>query len=1114
MANGADGRVVIDTALDSAGFQRGSKKLDSAIASLVGTVDRMGDKLKAGFKNNAQVEAFQMGIERIRGSVELLSRDVVRANEEAASTPAFATLTASIREAKAELEGLHGQMEGLIERGVNESSAEWTTLAKEIRDAEMFLQRYQEGAEKLRATGNAFTAGIDTEQTRQQTLAIETLRSTLERLSEGAVEAGEALASTQSSGEELKATTNPLVNIFLKLKAVLIGIVVTVVKVTAAVAKMVVKGAIIGFKKLTTAIGGFIRKGKQGQNTANGLVKSLTSLKTMLTSRIKRMFISQIINGVQSAMQSLAKYSSGFNASMSSMKNSMTGLSGNIAVTFGGIVNAVAPAITTIIDLISRAISYINAFFALLSGKSSVTVAKKQTDGYAKSLGGAASAAKELKEQVYGFDDLNKASSASDSSGGGGGGGGAGGDLFEEVGIDSLLPDSVASFFDALKAAFDAGDWEGIGMIVAGGLNAIVTSVDNWITSVRPVAVTWASNIARILNGLVGEFDWYAMGGTVGNGLNTVFDVVHTFLTTFDFNALGVGLGKGFNGLFDRVNFALMGKTFASRWNALINMIKGFVQTVDWIGIGLSIAFFVNNWFSTIDWIALGMMVSDGFLGLLAAINTFLAATDWQQIGRDIAAFLAAIDWGGLVVALAKGVGGAFGALEAIVAGLIEDALFAIMDYFTHHIEAAGGDIVGGLLDGIVFGLANIATWIWDNVFKPFIDGFKAAFGINSPSTVMKEQGGYLIDGLLGGLKATWDSITEWFGNILGSLGTLLSGAWDGIKSTATTAWTNIKTAVMNTVTQTWEAVKGTAESIQTGLSSAWDSVKSTAATTWDTIKTSVSDAVSNAWTSVKGTAETIKSGLSTSWNSIKTTASKTWTSTSTWISDTWKGLKTTLGKIDWTGIGDGVLSGAKKGISDGWNSVSSWVTSKFSSLVSGVKKVFGIHSPSTVFAEIGEFLMEGLNIGLEDEQGTVMRTIDDISESIVDTMENAPDIEFSANAVATGIDTAADKLSRVASVFTAIADALASMGGLKIPAIAAGTVAPYKTRVSGGTSESADPMASFTSNFDETMSDQRDLLRELIEVVRRLRLTVDGDSLTSTIASIRRSQERSFGGV
>lgn len=141
-------------------------------------------------------------------------------------------------------------------------------------------------------------------------------------------------------------------------------------------------------------------------------------------------------------------------------------------------------------------------------------------------------AAKELKNEVYGFDELNKASST--DSGGGGGGGSSAGDLYEDVPIESLLPESVQNFFTSLKTAFEAGDWEGIGEIVAGGLNSIVTAVDDWIVTVQPLAVEWANRIALILNGLVSGFDWANLGKLISDGLNLVFSMLNTFLSTSD----------------------------------------------------------------------------------------------------------------------------------------------------------------------------------------------------------------------------------------------------------------------------------------------------------------------------------------------------------------------------------------------------------------------------------------------------------------------------------------------------------------------------------------------------------------------------------------------------
>ncbi len=136
----------------------------------------------------------------------------------------------------------------------------------------------------------------------------------------------------------------------------------------------------------------------------------------MLITRIKRTFIGTVFKDLQLGLQSFAKYSSAFNAAMSSMKNSMTAVSGNIGVLAGNLITALAPALNTIIDWISKAISYVNAFFALLAGKSTYTVAKKGTADYAASLDKSGKSAKnaqgavrDLKKEVYGFDELNKA---------------------------------------------------------------------------------------------------------------------------------------------------------------------------------------------------------------------------------------------------------------------------------------------------------------------------------------------------------------------------------------------------------------------------------------------------------------------------------------------------------------------------------------------------------------------------------------------------------------------------------------------------------------------------------------------------------------------------------
>lgn len=150
------------------------------------------------------------------------------------------------------------------------------------------------------------------------------------------------------------------------------------------------------------------------------------------------------------------------------------------------------------------------------------------------------------------------------------------------------------------------------------------------------------------------------------------------------------------------------------------------------------------------------------------------------------------------------------------------DELFVLM-------RDHGKDIVEGLFLGIIDRINSVNQWIWENIYQPFIDGFKRAFDINSPSGVMREMGHYIMSGLFNGisekiqsvvslftnLKAriqeTFQNIGAWFGNIFGGAWetikskfaewkTYWSGLWETIKSTFSTLGTSIGSAISNAV--------------------------------------------------------------------------------------------------------------------------------------------------------------------------------------------------------------------------------------------------------------------------------------------------------------------------
>jgi phage-related protein len=78
----------------------------------------------------------------------------------------------------------------------------------------------------------------------------------------------------------------------------------------------------------------------------------------------------------------------------------------------------------------------------------------------------------------------------------------------------------------------------------------------------------------------------------------------------------------------------------------------------------------------------------------------------------------------------------------------------------------------------------------------------------------------------------------------------------------------------------------------------------------------------------------------------------------------------------EFKGIGKNIV----QGIWDGIVSLATWIKNKvsnfFSGIVDGVKGVLGIHSPSRVFAGIGENMALGLGEGWEDEFGSIKKGI------------------------------------------------------------------------------------------------------------------------------------------
>lgn len=84
--------------------------------------------------------------------------------------------------------------------------------------------------------------------------------------------------------------------------------------------------------------------------------------------------------------------------------------------------------------------------------------------------------------------------------------------------------------------------------------------------------------------------------------------------------------------------------------------------------------------------------------------------------------------------------------------------------------------------------------------------------------------------------------------------------------------------------------------------------------------------------------------------------------------------------------VGKNLVLGLWEGIKNAWSSLVGWVGDLASGLIGSVKKVFGIHSPSRVFAEIGVYLDEGLAEGIKDGQKEVTDTAKQMAKDVINS--------------------------------------------------------------------------------------------------------------------------------
>ena len=546
-----------------------------------------------------------------------------------------------------------------------------------------------------------------------------------------------------------------------------------------------------------------------------------------------------------------------------------------------------------------------------------------------------------------------------------------------------------------------------IGSIFIPALNAILP----YAIAVAKVIRLLASTIASLFNFEMPEVDYSGIGAVAG-GAEDASDALDkatgsakklkSFLLGFDelnimpskddgggSDGLGGLGGGGFD--FELPTYNFIDEEVKSRIAQIVEDMK------EWLGITDE----VDTWselmdtrlgsiLTTVGLIGVGIAawkVTKGLMDAITAINGLLSVPSYAiAIGAILTLTGFALEFSGIEDAVKRGLDG-FNFAEIVGGALL---------------GTAGATLLG----------TNIVTWIGQAFSNPQVAFTLAELGRNlgvSTSGALGAALGGAVAGIIAGIPmfitGIYDSLKNGIdglsatltaagataagagiGTIIGALGGPIGAGMGALAGLAVGVLTDAIIAVV----QNWDAIKKFfTETVPTWF----DNISWT--TVGEFIGRGLQEAVLfliNPFAAIIDWFEDIFD-FEIDWKNIGSligkklgealkTASETLVTIGEWLDPETFGERIVewMSSVDWANIGEKIksffldafdigidlLNGIFKGFTDGWDNFWSDVKDFIDGFVQAFKDTLGIHSPSTVFAEIGKFLIEGLLNGLK----------------------------------------------------------------------------------------------------------------------------------------------------
>lgn len=560
-----------------------------------------------------------------------------------------------------------------------------------------------------------------------------------------------------------------------------------------------------------------------------------------------------------------------------------------------------------------------------------------EADNTSDALDNATDSAKELKNQLLSFDEVDKLTEPTESKSSTKTGSGL--DAAGSAALDKAFQDAASAYQKAWDAAFanmeqkstdiadritkalneawKNSDFSPIGKYVGENLKTSLDSI-NW-RGIESTGKKLATSFATLLNGFFstpGLFESIAI--TIANSLNTAIATWLTFSETFDFSNFGESIATGVSGFFSTFDFEQLANGLNAWVNGLKEALISFLSNVSWSDVFSGLNDFLGN--LEIDTIA--------FIVGSLAIKKIGAVT----LAKGVLKFI--------VTHIATKLGMESITLSSIGLAIKNFALNATTFISAH---SAGLAIAGKIFAGIG---AAIAGWNIGNFIYQKITGDTEKYSLTdffdySPDEIMEGLNETVDDWIwgidsirtsteegLGAVKEKWESVTS-------SVAEKVGGWWSNRKDDWSTGMSYIKDEVITK----FDLVKGEFTTVLSNVGSNtvswWSNRKDDWKTGMGVIKDSVSNGMSEVGTKFGNALGSVARNSSEWWSNRKSEWSEGINIIKGAFSDFWQNHASKwFDSSNWnfSGIGTGLSSafnGAIEAVKKIWNTFAEWLNDK-----------------------------------------------------------------------------------------------------------------------------------------------------------------------------------------